>query len=40
MDGTDTSEMEFEDVTSTEDRQIQSLVGSYYDSLIEQMNGE
>lgn len=40
MDGTDTSEMKFEDVTSTEDKEVQSKVGSYYDSLIDQMDGE
>ena len=40
MDGTDTSEMIFEDVTSTEDEEVQSEVGSYYDSLIDQMDGE
>lgn len=40
MDGTDTSEMVFEDVTSTEDEEVQSEVGSYYNSLIDQMDGE
>lgn len=40
MDGADTSAMKFEDVTSTEDAEVQSEVGSYYDNLIDQMNGE
>lgn len=40
MDGTDTSAMVFEDVTSTEDEEVQSMIGSYYNSLIDQMDGE
>lgn len=40
MDGTDTSEIQFEDVTSTEDMEVQSKVGSYFNRLISTMNGE
>lgn len=40
MDGTDTSSMAFEDVTSTEDAEVQSKIGVYYNKLIAKMNGE
>ena len=40
MDGEDTSSISFEDVTSTEDAEVQSEVGEYYDGLIDTMNGD
>lgn len=40
MNGINTSAEIFDDVSSTEDTEIQAQIGNYYNNLIDQMNGE